>query len=241
MVSTVIPAALFTYQPESLTDIEIGAKTTVHVGDATIRGNIAAYRVWYKNLHQQELANCGQVASYVINAGDGSPKGVELELDAALTRNFRVTGFFNVNLAKFDRFAFVTPPGCAVIGAGANLDGKTFGRLFKNSAGLTAAYKIPLQAADEAVELTGNWYYRSRKIGDATAGNNSGFPGYSLFNARVDYNNIGGSQFSAGVWVRNIGNKLYTSYRNEVLNLSGYDVVSYGDPRTFGLDVKYKF
>jgi len=69
----------------------------------------------------------------------------------------------------------------------------------------------------------------------------SSIPSYSLFNARVDYNNIGGSQFSVGVWVHNIGDKLFLAYRNNVLALSGYNVVAYGDPRTYGMDVKFKF
>jgi iron complex outermembrane receptor protein len=241
LVSTVIPAALFLYRPETLTDIEIGAKTTVHLGESTIRANVAAYRAWYKDLHQQELANCGQVSSYVINAGNASPKGVEFEFDASLTRNVRVNGFFNVNLGKFDTFSFVSPAGCSVIGAGAVLAGKDMGRLSKNSAGLTATYTLPLKGVGEAIEVTGNWYYRSHKVGDATAGNNTAIPGYSLFNARIDYNNIGGSPFSAGFWVKNLTDKLYSNYRNDTLALSGYAAQTYGDPRTFGIDVKYKF
>jgi iron complex outermembrane receptor protein len=98
-----------------------------------------------------------------------------------------------------------------------------------------------LTGADEAVVLSGDWYYRGRRLGVPTEGVNSAIAAYSLFNGRVEYNNIGGSKFSAGVWVRNIGNRLYTAYRNNVMALSGYDVHAYGDPRTFGMDVKFRF
>jgi len=242
LVSALAPAALQTYAPEKLTDVEIGAKATVRLGgDTVVRANVAAYRGWYKNMQFQELANCGQVASYVVNAAKGSPKGLEFEFDASVTPQLRVGGFYNRTLGKFDRFALVQPAGCTVIGSGANLNGADFGNISKNTAGLNFSYTVLVGADDEAVALSGDWYYRGKRVGVATQGVNSAIESYSLFNGRIDYNNIGGSRFSAGVWVRNIGNKLYTAYRNNVLALSAYDARAYGDPRTYGLDVKFRF
>jgi len=241
LVSAVAPVQLQTYEPEKLTDVEIGAKATMHLGEATVRANVAAYRGWYKNMQFQELANCGQVASYVVNAAKGSPKGVEFEFDAALTKNFRVSGFYNRTLGKFDSFELVQPNGCVVIGSNVDLNGADFGNISKDTAGLNASYTLPLQGSGEELVLNGGWYMRGKRVGSATQGVNASLPGYSLFNARLDYNNIGGSQFSAGVWVKNLTDKLYAPYRNNVLGLSGYDVRGYGDPQTFGLDVKYKF
>jgi len=242
LVSSAAPLALQTYAPEKLTDIELGAKATIRVGDlAVIRTNVAAYRGWYKDLQFQELASCGTVASYVVNAGKASPKGLEFEFDAAIKRNLRVGGFYNRTLGKFDEFKLVEPAGCSVIGSGVNLNGADFGHISKDTAGLNAAYTVPLTHGDEALVFSGDWYYRGARLGVATEGVSSSIPSYSLFNARVDYNNIGGSQFSVGVWVHNIGDKLFLAYRNNVLALSGYNVVAYGDPRTYGMDVKFKF
>jgi len=242
LVAAVAPAALQTYEPEKLTDVEIGAKATLRLGgDTVVRTNVAAYRGWYKNMQFQELANCGQVASYVVNAAKGSPKGLEFEFDANLTKEFRVGGFYNRTLGKFDQFALVQPPGCTVIGGSANLNGADFGNISKDTAGLNAAYTLPLADDGEELVLSGDWYYRGPRVGAATQGVNDSIPSYSLFNARLDYNNIGGSQFSAGVWVRNIGDELFVAYRNNVTGLSGYDVRAYGDPRTYGIDLKFKF
>jgi len=241
LVSSVIPAALQQYEPEQLTDVEIGAKSTIRFGDSTIRANIAAYRGWYKNIHTTELANCGTVASYTVNAAKGSPKGLEFEFDAAVTRRLRVGGFYNRTLGKFDKFQLVTPPGCSVIGAGVDLNGTDFPNINKNSAGLNGSYTVPLGGVGDELELSGNWYYRSHRLGNATGGFNAAYPGYSLFNARLDYNNIGGTNFGAGVWVRNITDKLYVAHRNNVLTLAGYDVYAYGEPRTYGIDLKYRF
>src|SRR6185369_5335081 len=113
---------------------------------------------------------------------------------------------------------------CSVIGSGVNLNGANFGHISKDTAGLNAAYTVPLTHGDEALVFSGDWYYRGARLGVATEGVSSSIPSYSLFNARVDYNNIGGSQFSVGVWVHNIGDKLFLAYRNNVLALSGYNV-----------------
>ena len=122
----------------------------------------------------------------------------------------------------------MTPAACTVIGAGENLNGSDFGNISKNTAGLNAAYTIPLRANREELVVSGSVYTRSNRIGNITEGTNSAVPGYTLLNGRFDYNNIGGTNFSTGVWVHNIGNKLYVTYRNNVESLSGYDALAYG-------------
>lgn len=242
LVSSVSPLELQTFKPEKLTDVEVGAKTTLRLGgDTAVRANFAAYRGWYKDMQFQELANCGTVASYVVNAGKGTPKGIEFEVDASLTRNLRIGGFYNRTLGKFKSFDLVVPNGCQVIGAGINLNGTDFGNIAKDTVGLNGSYTVPLNGDGEEVVLSGNFYHRGRRVGSPTEGQNSAIDPYSLFNARLDYNNIAGSQISAGFWWQNIGDKRYFSYRNNALGLTGYDSVRYGDPETYGVDVRIKF
>jgi len=155
LVSNIIPPELLTYEPEKLTDLEVGVKTTIRAGEAQIRTNIAAYTGWYSNAHTQELANCGSVASYIVNAAKGRPKGLEFEFDAAVTPRFRLGGFYNLTLGKFPTFNLVKPAGCAVIGGDADLNGTDFPNINKHTAGLNAAYTLPLSQADEDWCLAG--------------------------------------------------------------------------------------
>jgi len=41
--------------------------------------------------------------------------------------------------------------------------------------------------------------------------------------------------------VKNLTDKLYAVERNNSLLQGGYDIFYYGDPRTYGLEVKYHF
>jgi iron complex outermembrane receptor protein len=242
LVSPLLPASSLIYDPEILTDVEIGAKAKVNVGTVPVRANLALYRGWYKNIHTQATGTCGGTTgqtSLTINAGKGSPKGLEFELEARLTPNLHVSAFYNRTLGKFDQFVIPNISGCS-IGSIPNLTGAPFGNISKDTGGVTAIYTVPMPNDRGELEFTGNMYARSARLGNGLNSSNSAFPGYAIFNARVDYKHVAGSPFSLGVYVRNIGNKLYGVNRN-YSPAAGFDLMQYGDPRNFGVVGKVEF
>jgi iron complex outermembrane receptor protein len=65
-------------------------------------------------------------------------------------------------------------------------------------------------------------------------------PAYAVTNFRIDWNNIRGTNASAGVFIRNAFNTTY--YTGGVpTGFEGTDVASVGDPRTFGVELTYRF
>lgn len=244
LISPDIPPALRAYAPETLTDVELGVKANARLGDVPIRANLALYQGKYKNIHTQLTASCNNVAglnSVIVNAGKGTPKGLELEVDVRPFPGLQVSGFYNRTLGKYDEFTVPAVAGCTTSAAQLALTGQNFGNISKNAAGLTGIYTLPLSDRGDEVALTGNLYYRSARLGNDLRGFQSPMPGYTLINLRLDYNNIGGSSVSAGAYVRNVTNKLYSLTRNNVISLAGYDTRVYGDPRTYGAEVTFKF
>lgn len=236
LISPLLPPPSLVYEPEKLTDIEIGAKLDSRVGSVPVRSSVALYRGWYKNIHTQVTGFCGGATgqtSLIINAGKGSPKGLEFEAEARLTPNLRVSGFYNRTLGKYDQFVVPTVSGCT-ISAVPDISGQNFGNISKDTAGLNATYSIPVGDNGGELELNGNMYYRSKRLGNDLLGFMSPMPGYTIFNARVDLRNIGGSRLSLGVYVQNLTDKTYGISRNVALG-AGYDVWQFGDPRTFGV------
>jgi len=237
------PVDLRVYKPETLTDVEVGVKAQFDVGSVPVRANLAAYRGWYKDIHTFTAATCGAtptVAS-VVNAGKGSPKGIELEMQARLTSNFEVSAFYNRTLGRYDSFVLPSITGCTFGAPSGFLTGQNFGNLIKDTAGATVNYKVPLRNDGEALSFTGNVYFRGSREGNSLSSFASPLPSYTVLNARIDYVSIGGSNFDAGVYVKNLTDKTYAVERNNSLLQGGYDIYFYGDPRVYGLEVKYHF
>jgi hypothetical protein len=61
-----------------------------------------------------------------------------------------------------------------------------------------------------------------------------------LHNVRLEWVSSGGSLSVAG-WVRNAGNQLYKSGAFNAQGFGGFQVFFVGDPRTYGLDLRYAF
>lgn len=66
-------------------------------------------------------------------------------------------------------------------------------------------------------------------------------PAYDVVNARLDLNGIGGTNLDAGVFVRNLFDKEYLASANVGSNLLGINSGFYGAPRTYGIELRYRF
>jgi iron complex outermembrane receptor protein len=243
LISTGFPAELARYKSETLADVEIGAKTQFELGTIPMRANVAFYKGNYKDIQTKLSAACGSggLNSLIINAGKGTPKGVEFEFEVSPFKGMNISGYYNRTLGKYDQFTVPTVNGCTLAVDATALSGQTFGNISKDTFGLNAAYTLPLPETIGEVRISGNMYNRSRRLGNDLTGFDSPLQGYTILNFRLDYDNIAQSNFSVGVYVKNATKKLYAVTRNEVLNLAGYDTQIFGDPRTFGVDASFKF
>jgi iron complex outermembrane receptor protein len=65
--------------------------------------------------------------------------------------------------------------------------------------------------------------------------------GYSLWNAGVSWERVAGSKVDVRLWGSNLTDKEYLSGTVSLLDSPGTASVLWGAPRTFGLDVSYRF
>jgi iron complex outermembrane receptor protein len=66
-------------------------------------------------------------------------------------------------------------------------------------------------------------------------------PSYGLLNASLDWKGVLGSNFDLSVFGTNIANKTYIITNTGVYQTIGAQSVMYGEPRMFGLRVRYTF
>src|SRR3546814_5856967 len=97
----------------------------------------------------------------------------------------------------------------------------------------------------EAGELAASagYTYQSRvSFQDANLGSALAFQkGYSLLDARLGLNRIGGTNINASVFAKNITNEAYAVERQDLVSAFGFAGTIYNDPRTYGLEISYKF
>ncbi|HVO48836.1 MAG TPA: hypothetical protein VMT29_21145 [Steroidobacteraceae bacterium] len=68
---------------------------------------------------------------------------------------------------------------------------------------------------------------------------------YAIANGRISFEMAGKPGFAAGAWIKNMSNRQYLAYglaqRDPSQGGLGFDYALVGEPRTYGLDLTYRF
>jgi iron complex outermembrane receptor protein len=232
---------------EKINDVEVGLKSDLRAFDFPLRVNLSAFQSKYKDIQRSDTTFVGgQPKSIIKNAAAATVKGVELQTQALLGR-FDLTANGTYLNAKYDRFPADIAPGVTV-----DLSGNRLAQAPKFSASVTAAYHLPV-SANIASDLTPQvtWAYQSTIYFDDFNTNNNALPnytdpfntqaGYSLWNAELIAKDLMGSKVTATVYVKNLGNKLYAQNLTTALSSFGYATAIWGDPRMWGVTLRYRF
>ena len=245
------------FRPETVTDGEIGAKIDSHPFGWSVRTNGAFYLQKYKDIQRTVTfvnpAN-GQVTSSIINAASATIWGAEFEATIVPNRRLSIDFSYSYTHPKYDSFPT----------ASGDFSDRRFAMIPRHQFNIDLDYKLVDREDVGVVTLHGNYNYRSGfyisetyqtgqqvrtqaglnpaltgSIPDVIPG--SWIPKVGLFNARLSWDHIMGSRFSAAAYVKNLTNKLYTNGGLGLYESLGLDLNTYGDPRTFGLEVKVDF
>jgi iron complex outermembrane receptor protein len=103
----------------------------------------------------------------------------------------------------------------------------------------TAAVRavLPVRPMDGELAFNADLYHTSAY--DAQFGQS--LPGYDVVNSRLEWSNIGGRGISIAAYVRNLFDKEYAIGPAVLLSSFPTSTVYFGDPRTYGLQLTYRF
>jgi iron complex outermembrane receptor protein len=227
------------FQPEEIDAYEVGIKTVW--GGGLARVNAAAFYYDYKNLQVSTVVQLpdGSTPSLITNAGTSEIKGAELEVTLEPVHGLTLSASYAYTDAKYEKY--LGPPNTS-FPLGADFGGTRMVRAPKHSINLSGEYVLPLND-DSDITFRADYAYTSKfyhEPGEGLLAYGSTIPltvedGYGLLNGRITYN-MGG--FYAAVWGRNITDKLY---RKTILALPGQVINLYGEPRTYGLTIGYRY
>ncbi len=229
-------------KPEYVTNVEAGVKRTFRPGASA---NIAVFNTSIDDLQVQvNNSQFGVPRGYLANAKKARSRGAEFDANATLGSHVTVRGALAYTDAIYVSFPDAPAPleqtgGPAAIDAsGGPLPG-----ISKWAASFGTEFSGHHRFLGTQGELFGGFdiSYRDKFSSSATPSLYLNIDGYSLANARLGFRSE--NKWQAYFWVRNLLNK---DYFEQLLaapggNGAGYYGAVLGDPRTYGLTVRYTF
>ena len=219
------------YKPETLVDYEGGLKSEWL--NHHLRANLAGFYYDYSNI--QVSFNNGTV-NEIENASTATLSGVEAELSALVTRDFRLDfdgGYVHSEYTKYNTENPADPA------AGIqNLTGNELIQAPKWTARLTPQYIFQLPAGWEAT-LAATWRYSARVYFTAFDQDFNSAPPNSQFDASLDLLD-GSNHWDILLWGKNIGNKTIPAFSVTGASFFGFPVMGFlQPPATYGVTISY--
>ncbi|HEX5361105.1 MAG TPA: TonB-dependent receptor [Fluviicoccus sp.] len=234
---SIVNGAIIETDPETLTDYELGAKTTWLEGRLTLNAALFYYDI--KNLQlniQQKVTDpvTGVVTTSAAGQSDGNIKGFELEADAFPVPEWRIGGSLGLLRSEYTDFDYKVGP------VSLNASGNEFYRTPRTSVRLDTEYTLNTSAGK--VVLATDWSYRSHIFHNATVQNDpiQETPAFTIGNARISYEPAANRKLQVSAFVNNLTDK-NVAYLNQIVNGNGTYPVSVGSPRTWGVQSTLKF
>jgi iron complex outermembrane receptor protein len=254
------------FEPETVTDGEVGIRSDWYLGDVAVRTNVSAFLGKYEDVQSplSGVTTSGACAAFVA-ANPGVPVPAPISPDGTCTPQddpagntlmmnmgeSEVSGVdlelvispienltFNFGASYLDAETKTLDKPAALAPYMASLTGITFNYVARKTATAAVNYLIPVgNPMLESVNLHGNLYWTD----DIAFAGTWMMPGYTVSNLRVDFQGIGTPNLELGVYVRNAADKEYFAAGATAGATYGMNAGIYGPPRMYGAELRYNF
>jgi len=215
------------YGEETLTAYEIGLKSTLL--DHHLRFNAAAFYYDYSDLQLYTLINTGTIPLALLdNAANATIYGAEFEVIARPVERLDIMlnlGLLNTEIKKFTS-------------AGTDYSGNRIAMSPAVTFSGNITYEIPL-SANLKLALQPSVSYRSRQFFSTDNNPLLEQQGYWLLGGRIALSDENG-RWEAAIYGRNLTHKQYINYAVDVSDF-GFIEQFQGEPRSFGIEVRFKY
>ncbi|GAB3028978.1 TonB-dependent receptor [Bowmanella dokdonensis] len=220
------------FDPETLWSYEIGSKSMLMGND--VRLNSALFYNDYQNFQLSRFSidpDTGAFLSLFENAGEASIYGAELELDAVLSDSLELS----VNLGY--------------LGGGYDELIGDFEQEISDQRELVNAPRWTGRADLEyffelenggSLSLRGGLSFRSKTYLTVSSSEVLAQGGYGLLDLALHYETLDGD-WLVSLYGKNLTDRLYREHGFDLSASPGVQLGYYGAPRTFGVNVKYRF
>ncbi|MFT4046210.1 MAG: TonB-dependent receptor [Solimonas sp.] len=235
------------FDPETVTDLELGTKTDWTLADWKMRSNLALYNQWYNDIQRTVAAPnaSGVPGSAIQNAAKATVFGVELEQTIAPTRHLSLQLNYAYTLPKYE--AWSDPA------TGYDESRTPFYFTPRNAGNATLSYTLPLRGDAGALLFSAIGSYKSHTWINAlqTIKDIRATPledrkwlqqdEYWLLDLNASWTEVMGSKFDVSAYMKNVTDTEYAVGGVQLYTTIGIITRAYGEPRTYGMQLRYRF
>ncbi len=228
-----------TVKPESVNHYEVGLKSTLLDGTATI--NLAAFRTVIRD-YQATVVNgsVGVIRGYLANVPEVRSRGIEV--DVSIRPVDRLSAHLNYALTDAEYVSFPGAPTPIELSGGStpfvDASGGRLPGVSRHALSYGAEYRLPTRGEGEAyLGIDGS--LRSDFSSSPTPSRVQNVEGYVLTNLRAGYRSGRGWELFG--WLRNAFDTDYVEFLTAAPGSTGLIVAQLGDPRTYGVTASLRF
>jgi len=225
------------YDPEKVTSYELGMKS--RWWDNRIQANVA---IFHDNVTDMQISNYLLAYSEIKNAGKATRQGLELDLAMRVTQDLSVNASYSYLHSKYKKYE---------VGAVDVKDSYKFPYAPKHNASVGLDYVTDISVGELRARIDYSMISSHYIFDEPDNAKSTAVKRYGILNGRIAIAEMRvgkGQTLEMGLWGKNLTDE---NYRINGIPVSATDAngVSkvigaenyYGDPRTFGADVSYKF
>lgn len=251
----------FFYDPEYVTNYELGIKSDLQLANMPLRLNGAIYHSDYTDMQRvtaesytDPVTNTGAFGAAVFNAGKSIIRGLEMDFVLVVNEQFRVMGNYSYTDGEFKTFE--VPRSSLRPQADCHGEGLTGGQIGDYSCipftmtpehqySLSLIYELPIDYSIGNIEasLSYSWvderYTAPITIPESEPG--AWLEDFGLINASLHWRQIMGSKMDLQLFVTNLTDEEYQFNNSNTWNELGYQNIIYSEPRMYGARLSYRF
>ncbi len=224
----VAAAATAPVAQEGVTNYELGFKSDL--SDGRVRLNATAFFMDYKDL---QIVRFGPVPGSTFgsflttNIGSADIKGLEMELDWAVTDQFTLSG----------SYAYLDTEAKQLIINGTDFSGLTLRQAPKNSYNIVADYDMPLSGNNGDMNFNLQLSHTDDAHNDFATATQTLSEAKTLLDGRISWTTASG-KYNLALWGKNLTNKDYVAHSYFI---GPGSIGVWGAPRTYGVTATANF
>ncbi len=228
------------YQPEHVTDVELGVKTDYEVMGVRGRTNADVYHTDYKAIQvsiditapSQVPGQAPSVVPITANAASAYLEGAEIEQTFSLPYGIDLEAHGSYIYTHYDSY----PQAFGQVGS------PPFQYIPLFQFGVTPTYHVPIDSSWGEMSASISWSWYGHQSTSPLADEPLNYqPHYENFDVHADWTNIFRQPFDLAFFMTNVTDNLHIVGVIPLETSAGFSSVSYNQPRMFGFSLKYRF